>query len=236
MRLSLLIPAVALLALSACDAPSRPKTAAVSVPVQNPNCPSTPLTCPPATPVAAPAAKVAAPHSTPAKTKARRHPPVVRKVAARRPVRVYARPDITAEGLLPPHPLPYVPEGPMAGPPHYAHPYARHSEGYRGGQRGAPYRPDRGDRDHYAYDEEYRGQAYRRGYRDGYANAERGGRRGGEAYEERREGGSYSERSESYSERRAYYGDDCDCRAPPQAAGRDRYGFLTWPGKVPARP
>lgn len=58
-----------------------------------------------------------------------------------------------------------------------------------------------------------------------------------ETYRER-----YSERSESssgrYAERGGYEsrgGRDCDC-APREAAGRDHYGFLTWPGKVPARP
>ena len=69
---------------------------------------------------------------------------------------------------------------------------------------------------------------------------------GGQAYSyQRQETGrsDYSyERRESSSSVGAYisggrdsgaYGhpDDCDCR--PQAAGRDRQGFLTWPGKQP---
>ena len=68
-----------------------------------------------------------------------------------------------------------------------------------------------------------------------------------EARESSRE--RYSEQSEGYGRRyaggyEAYggygYGGrggsrGCDC-APREAAGRDRNGFLTWPGKVPARP
>ena len=61
----------------------------------------------------------------------------------------------------------------------------------------------------------------------------------------------YSEQSEGYSsdsrryaggyEQRGGYdgrgvGRGCGGCAPRQAAGRDRNGFLTWPGKVPARP
>ena len=61
----------------------------------------------------------------------------------------------------------------------------------------------------------------------------------------------YSEQSEAYSsggrryaagyEQRGGYdsrgdGRDCGGCAPREAAGRDRNGFLTWPGKVPARP
>lgn len=61
----------------------------------------------------------------------------------------------------------------------------------------------------------------------------------------------YSEQSEAYSssgrryaggyEERGGYehrggGRDCGGCGPREAAGRDRNGFLTWPGKVPARP
>lgn len=66
-------------------------------------------------------------------------------------------------------------------------------------------------------------------------------RYGNEAYRyERREGGQDGyryERHEAYSSGGGRVlpppprPDDCDCR--PQAAGRDRQGFLTWPGKQP---
>ena len=203
MRLSLLIPAIAVLALAACDAPSRPKTATVNVPVQNANCTSVPLTCPPATAAATLPAKAAAPAKT-IRIKARHHGAVVRRVAVKQADRAYGRPDVTAEGLLPPHPLPYVAEG-QAPAMHRAYSYTRREEEFR----------------------------------DGYY-AERGDRERGHAYDERRGTGGYSEGRESYSERRVYRDDGCNCHGrlppPPESAGRDRYGFLTWPGKVPARP
>ena len=51
-----------------------------------------------------------------------------------------------------------------------------------------------------------------------------GGRRYAGGYEER---GGYAHRGG---------GRDCGGCGPREAAGRDRNGFLTWPGKVPARP
>ncbi len=59
---------------------------------------------------------------------------------------------------------------------------------------------------------------------------------------------AYSERAQGYGEEVVYESPDAYARhhdrsrgcdrgcAPAEAAGRDRYGFLTWPGKVPARP
>jgi hypothetical protein len=50
-------------------------------------------------------------------------------------------------------------------------------------------------------------------------------------YERREEGYSSSHQSSSSYSAGGMAPDDCDCR--PQAAGRDRQGFLTWPGKQP---
>jgi uncharacterized membrane protein YgcG len=121
-----------------------------------------------------------------------------------------------------------------AHPPVYAHPdeaygqqgrrYERRDEGYAQDRYGY----ERRDSGHAPYVDERRDHG-----RDAYRYERREGsveRSESSSSYERREGG-YSSGSVSGG---GYvsggsYGEDCNCR--PQAAGRDRQGFLTWPGK-----
>ncbi|WP_340644501.1 hypothetical protein [Phenylobacterium sp.] len=211
MRLPSLIPALAVLALAACDSTGALKIA--QAPAAKPaDCCCKPVTttasCPPVdapTPVAAqPAAmtpepervvhRPAAPHR-PARPAARRMAPVQRDHVQREyaEVRQYGAAQQRTY-VAAPEPVyeTYVEVPDLRGQVRvvsaeahetYGERYAEQSEGYGSG------------------DHRYAGGYEARG---GYE--QRGGGRG------------------------------CGGCAPREAAGRDRNGFLTWPGKVPARP
>jgi hypothetical protein len=279
MRLRFLLPTVALLTLSACDAaPSRPKTSTVSVPVAAANCPAAAPApaCPTIAKAKVASAKAAHPRPAPKVTPVRRVVPHARP-AAPVVVREYVR-------VAPHHHGRFHQEREYAAAPPPPRDYARvpqpdrDSDAWRQHQayleqRDHGYaRPDESDR--YAYSDHAYGE--RRHYEE---HAER-------RYDERplpprtyapqprvyapppplprpyvQQGGGYSQHSEGYSSQSSQHGayvergysegyseqggaryvqrpePPCNCApAQPQAAGRDRYGFLTWPGKVPARP
>lgn len=198
MRLRTLLPALAFLALAACDSKGLLQTAQAPAKPQACCCQAAATACPPA---AAPTPAVVQP---PAMTPERAvyvppaPPKAVRRHAVRRVAHAVHR------------------EGGYAEVREYA---------YAGGRPPAP-----------AYDGYVEvPERHIRGYSESVETQE--------TYRER-----YSEQSENsssrYAERGGYEaragydargGRDCDC-GPREAAGRDRYGFLTWPGKVPARP
>lgn len=111
-----------------------------------------------------------------------------------------------------------------AHPPVYAHPdeaYGQHVRRYE--RRDESYAQDR-----YGYERRDSGHApYLDERRDDGRDTYRYERREGSV--ERSESASSYERREGGYVSSGSYGDDCNCR--PQAAGRDRQGFLTWPGK-----
>lgn len=82
-----------------------------------------------------------------------------------------------------------------------------------------------------------RSHSYREGrvYEDEHSDRRRHGHHHGEAYASRSERSYSVEESETTTERAQVAG-PCCAPARPQAAGFDANGFLTWPGKVPARP
>lgn len=196
MRLRTLLPALAFLALAACDSKGLLQTAQTPAKPQTCCCQAAAAACPPA---ATPTPAVAqAPVMTP--EPAVYVPPAPRKAIRRHAVRRVAH---AAYG-----------EGGYAEVREYA---------YAGGRVPAPAYdgyvevPDRRVQGYSeSVEETYRERYSERSERSSDRYAERGG------YESR---GGYDARS----------GRDCDC-GPREAAGRDRYGFLTWPGKVPARP
>ncbi|HEX5380546.1 MAG TPA: hypothetical protein VFW47_18355 [Phenylobacterium sp.] len=217
-------------------------------------CPPTPApACPPAAPAMAPeAAKVPAAvpaaaakvrrvkaHRAAWRAPAPRARHVHHRAATMPPVRHYAYAG-GYTGRPAPAPDAHHGGGHMGGhhmgrfvhPPVYARPgdsygrdeqysrsesYERRDEGVEGGYR---YERREGDYDHAPYVEERREER-----RDGYAyeRRESGSEHGAWRYERRESG--YSSGGGGVRP------DDCDCR--PQAAGRDRMGFLTWPGKQP---
>lgn len=113
---------------------------------------------------------------------------------------------------------------PDEGRGQHAYRYERREEGYA--QDG--YRYEQRETGHAPYVDERRDDgrgAYRYEHREGSVE-----RSGSSSSYERREGGySSSSASGGGYVSGGSYGDDCNCR--PQAAGRDRQGFLTWAGK-----
>lgn len=212
MRLRSLMPALAVLALAACDSTGALRIA--QAPAAKPadcccKAATAPAACPPAgapTPIAAqPSAMTPEPER-----------PVYRPVVHRQPV---------------------------------AHrPAAR---------RVAHVQRDYGEVREYAYAQQRSYEAVPASAYDGYVDVPDRRIQGRVVSIEERETSSerYSEQSEGYSsgsrryaggyearggyEERGYDGRGgrgCGGCAPREAAGRDRNGFLTWPGKVPARP
>lgn len=217
-------------------------------------CPPTPaLKCPPA---AGKASKVKAKASSPrhgARPSARRTVHAAHRHGSYR----YAEraPEPRAARGLPPHPYSYdeltqddhrrferSPHDERIGLPgdrlerrghHDRSSSYREGEVYERSERHDSY----GDEGRYAERRHHHGrhdQAYERG--EAWT-----GERQGYREESQSESSSYSERttfhSSSASRRFERHGGPCcEREAPPQAAGFDSYGFLTWPGKVPARP
>lgn len=290
MRIRLLIPFAAALALCACGeqpTPKPPLPSKVTAPIA-------PAAAPPATvPAAAPAA-VCPPQPAPVcpppvvkKTKVSTGPAVHRKVRkhkAKRAVahapthhyRRYTGPSLERgyaergetrrkhhrhhrsdeeRGYATGSADHYHAYGPSGAVTHFAQREDRYDEGYDGRVE------DRYSAGGRSYERYERQDSYSYDERDGRGYAERGEHgayRGGGYGEDRTHGYSsggsssysYSERSSesgrassSYSEsyadhggyRRVETGAGGCCR-PAEAAGRDAYGFLTWPGKVPAAP
>lgn len=79
----------------------------------------------------------------------------------------------------------------------------------------------------------YEGERHGEMKRWGYGRRESGAH--GDGYASRSERAYADEESETRSES-GEHASPCCRPAPPQAAGFDAHGFLTWPGKVPARP
>lgn len=119
--------------------------------------------------------------------------------------------------------------------------YERH-DSYSSSQAGARGYVERRDGDQDGYrDGCCRDDGYRGGYRaeQGRGYSAQGGSSYSYSERSRETGRASSSYSESYSEsggyRRVESSQDGCCRpASTEAAGRDRNGFLTWPGKVPA--
>ena len=254
MRLPALLAFAALAGLTACDSakvseltgakPPAPQAAATQPtacpPAPNPACPSAVATAPSMAPEPAKTAPVVAAPTPKARRIAWAAPRAhhVRRTAghrARAMARAPVRHNAYAGG--------YIAE---AAPPHGR---GRHDEAYAGRRYGRHYehppvyaRPDEGyDRRAYAYERREEGSeqgGYRYERRESghppyvddraYRYERRDDAREGYRYERREEG--YSSSRESLS---SYSSDGADCNCRPQAAGRDRQGFLTWPGKQP---
>jgi len=250
MRLSLVLPLAVVLALAACDE-NRATKSGVAARAPLP-APATPAACPPA-PACVPAKAAAAPpsrgHRVARKTKA----------AASGHVRKRARHTAHRASAAPDYAYRRHDDDLAGGPP----PYERQDDGVRvyGGQafeeRDQRYSRRRyDDADRYddapppppppggSPEEQDRRYLEPPPVHDRYS--------GGRSYHResgRTRGGVYGERSRyeshSQSESHSAYGDStfveqrldgpC-CVAGPRAAGFDGSGFLTWPGKVPARP
>lgn len=215
MRLRSLVPALAFLALAACDSTGALKIA--QAPAAKPaDCCCKPVTtaatCPP---TAAPTPIAAQPTAMTPEPERVIHRPAAPHRAARPAVRRVA--------------------------------YARHGQVER----------EYGEVREYAYAQQQR--SYAAPAYDGYVDVPDRRIQGRVVSVEEQETSSerYSEQSEAYSsgsrryaggyEQRGGYderggydsrgeGRGCGGCAPREAAGRDRNGFLTWPGKVPARP
>jgi hypothetical protein len=255
MRLPALFALAALVGLSACDSAkvselTGAKPAATQIAAACPPAATAPAACPPAQPAMAPeAAKPAPAAAAPAapapqriqshaKTRAwaqrhhvrqvqqTRHVVMKRRHAAPPPVRRFAYAGgYTGEASAPPRGETYVErryERRYVRPPVYARPdetYGRQtyrSERREDGYAQDNYRYERRESGHAPYvDERREGSVERSGSSSSYEHRESSSSSGGYASGGYVSGGGYS--------------DDCNCR--PQAAGRDRQGFLTWPGK-----
>jgi hypothetical protein len=253
MRLPALIALAALVGLAACDSakvseltgakPPAPQAAACP-PTPNPACPSV-VAVPPSMPPEAGASLPAAVPPTAAVAKARRaawtapRPQHVRRAvvhrarvaAAHAPVRHNAYAGGYVGESAPPrghgrHDGAYA-ERRYKHPPVYARPdedYDRRAYAYERREEGSDqggYRYERRESSgHAPYVDD---QAYRYEHREDAREAYR--------YERREEGYSSSHESSGGSYSTGGAALDCNCRA--QAAGRDRQGLLTWPGKQP---
>lgn len=210
MRLCSLIPALAFLALTACDSTGALKIAqAPAAPSVDCCCkaPAVAASCPPAaTPVAAqPTAMTPEPERVVYRPAPRQ--PAVRRDTVRRMAHVQR--DDGQGQYGPVREYAYAEERSYAAAPAPAYDgYVEVSD--RRGQGQVVRVEDQGS-------ETYSEQS------EGYSS---GSRRYAGGYEER---GGYEHRGGQRG------GRGCDC-GPREAAGRDRNGFLTWPGKVPARP
>jgi hypothetical protein len=244
MRLPALFALAALVGLSACDSAkvselTGAKPAPTQIAAACPPATTVAPVCPPAQPAMAPEAGKPAQPAAVAPAAVARIQPIARThaPAQRRRLKVAHHPVAPR-----PHPAPPVRRFAYAGgytgetsrgeahlerhgrrhhPQAYARPdeayayrYERHEDGYaRDGDR-----EERREAWHAPYVDEGRDDgAYR------YEHHESSMERGGSSYEHR-ESGYSSDNSAAGG-----YADDCNCR--PQAAGRDRQGFLTWPGK-----
>jgi uncharacterized membrane protein YgcG len=260
MRLPALFALAALVGLSACDSAKVSElTGAKPAPTQiAAACPpaATAPACPPAQPAMAPEVAKPAPAAAPApgapqriqshakartwaqrrhvrQVKQTRQVVVKRHHAVQPPVRHFAYAGgYTGEASASPRGEAYVArhhERHYVHPPVYARPneadvrqayrYERRDDGYAQDN----YRYERRESGHAPYVDERRDDG-REAYR--YERREGSVERGGSSYES---GSSSSGYSSSGDVSGGGYGDDCNCR--PQAAGRDRQGFLTWPGK-----
>ena len=209
MRLRSLIPALAFLALAACDSTGALKIAQAPAAKTADCCckaPSVATSCPPpATPIAAqPTAMTPEPERVVYRTAPSQ--PAVRRETVRRVAHVqrdYGQREQIREYA-------YAQQRSYEAAPAY--------DGYADV-------PDRRVQGQVVIVEDQGAQSYSQ-QSESYSS---GARRYAGGYEER---GGYEQRG-GYDRRSG--GRGCDC-GPREAAGRDRNGFLTWPGKVPARP
>jgi hypothetical protein len=228
MRLPALFALAALVGLSACDSAkvselTGAKPATTQIAAACPPAATAAPACPPAQPAMAPEAAKPAPVAAaiPASAKPAAHPIQShakarawaqrhRQVKQVRAVKHHhaAKPPVRRFAYAERH---Y--EHRYVRPPVYARPddgYGRQAYSYERREDGyAPYVDERRDDQAYRY-EHREGSMERSGSSSSYEHRESGYSSGGSV-----SGGGY--------------GDDCNCR--PLAAGRDRQGFLTWPGK-----
>ena len=247
MRIRLLISFAAFFALAGCNEQQTPKPrlpSTVTAPITQPARPDLTLAppaavvCPPQPVLVCPPA--VAPHrvaAAPAKVRRVKHvKPAARRPAHRgwRHAHGYHHHRHHEDGYAHRDEYPHPHHGYPAPPrdDRYAEDEDAHLHAY--GQDGAVA--------HFARREDYRveDRYSAGGYEHHEMHSERyvGPGRGSEE-ETRRSGSSYSESySERYSERggTAYDHPGCCRDGGDEAAGRDANGYLTWPGKIPARP
>lgn len=263
MNLRLIFAVAAFLGVAACgdaNAPANSARSTITPPKADATATSPPVEaaasadCPKAPEPKCPTVKTVKTAKAAPAPAARRSRPV--KVADRGPHKAghLARPTHKhAEKGLPPRPYRYddLPRDRGDAPPRIGL-----DDGDRLARR-APHERSGGYREGRIYEDERHG-GWRQGHSHGYGHGEawRGERRRGDRYgaERPRDRDGYehyarrSERRYAYEEtetyaasRRVYSEDeriDGPCCRPyrPEAAGLDAHGFLTWPGKVPARP
>lgn len=243
MRLPAIFALAALAGLAACDRAkvneltgAKPPVAA-TVPAACP--PAVAPACPPAQPAMPPEAAKAPPPAAPVSAHGAkvRRAALAKPLAARHAKRVVAHRRHIATRLPPVTRNAYAggytgEDGGYGEHRRYEHRYARPDEAYERQERYYDRREDGYDR--YTFERREDGHPP-------YVEERNLDRYGHEAYRyDRREGSQdgYSyERPESYASGGGHAlpppprPDDCDCQ--PRAAGRDRQGFLTWPGKQP---
>jgi hypothetical protein len=252
MRLPALFALAALVGLSACDSAkvselTGAKPATTQIAAACPPAATVAPTCPPAQPAMAPEAAKPAPVVAPGPAAA--PAPAAHRVKSHAKARAWAQRHHVRQVKQQRHARAHQPPvrrfnyagGYTGAAPqgetyverrherHYGHPpvYARPDEGYgqhayryerrEDGYAQDDYRYERRESGHPPYvDERADDRAYRYERREG--SMERSG--SSSSYESGYSSGGYVSGG---------YVDDCNCR--PQAAGRDRQGFLTWPGK-----